>query len=117
VPAPWRSFTTGGHGIAEQPSRAQEWRPSPAARYCSPVLAERSNMQDRPTLYLTPMHAAKDKLTELIANIRVALSHVRAVAEQLPQTNRWKTFVGYVVEKITHPLPSWHSPDRLALGG
>jgi hypothetical protein len=69
------------------------------------------------TLYLTPMHAAKDKLIELIANIRVALSHVRAVAEQLPQTNRWKTFVDYVVAKITRPLPSWHSPDRLALGG
>jgi hypothetical protein len=73
-------------------------------------------MQDRPTLYLTPMHAAKDKLTELIANIRVALSHVRAVAEQLPQTNRWKTFVDYVVEKITRPFPSWHPPERLALG-
>ena len=32
------------------------------------------------TLYLTPMHAAKDKLMALIANIRAALSHVRAVA-------------------------------------
>jgi hypothetical protein len=32
------------------------------------------------TLYLTPMHAAKDKLLEVIANIRAALSHVRAVA-------------------------------------
>jgi hypothetical protein len=44
------------------------------------------------------------------------LSHVRAVAEQLPQTNRWKTFVDYVVEKITRPFPSWHPPERLALG-
>jgi hypothetical protein len=68
------------------------------------------------TLYLTPMHAAKDKLIELIANIRVALSHVRAVAEQLPQANRWKTFVDYVVAKITCPLPPWHPPERLALG-
>jgi len=34
------------------------------------------------------MHAAKDKLIELIANIRAALSPVRAVAEQLPQTER-----------------------------
>jgi hypothetical protein len=68
------------------------------------------------TLYLTPMHAAKDKLIELIANIRVALSHVRTVAEQLPQANRWKTFVDYVVAKITCPLPPWHPPERLALG-
>jgi len=72
------------------------------------------------TLYLTPMHAAKDKLIELIANIRVALSHVRAVAEQLPQTNRWKTFVDYVVEKSpalcrrgTHPIgPHWAGNRR-----
>ena len=63
------------------------------------------------------MHAAKDKLIELIANIRGALSHVRAVAEQLPQTDRWKTFVDYVVAKITRPLPPWHPPDRLALVG
>ena len=69
------------------------------------------------TLYLTPMHAAKDKLMKLIANIRVALSHVRTVAEQLPQTDRWKTFLNYVVAKITRPLPQWLSPERLALVG
>ena len=69
------------------------------------------------TLYLTPMHAAKDKLIELLANILGALSHVRAVAEQLPKTDRWNTFVDYVVAKITRPLPPWHPPDRLALVG
>lgn len=69
------------------------------------------------TLYLTPMHAAKDKLLALIANIRAALSHVRTVAEQLPQTNRWNTFLDYVVAKITRPLPPWLPPDRLALAG
>ena len=69
------------------------------------------------TLYLTPMHAAKDKLLALIANIRAALSHVRAVAEQLPQTDRWKTFLDYVVAKITRPLPPWHPPDRIELAG
>ena len=52
-----------------------------------------------------------------IANIRAALSHVRAVAEQLPQTDRWKTFLDYVVAKITCPLPPWHRPDRLAMVG
>ena len=69
------------------------------------------------TLYLTPMHAAKDKLIELLANILGALSHVRAVAEQLPKTDRWNKFVDYVVAKITRPLPPWHPPDRLALVG
>lgn len=69
------------------------------------------------TLYLTPMHAAKDKLLALITNIRAALSHVRAVAEQLPLTDRWKTFLDYVVAKITRPLPPWHRPDRLAMAG
>jgi hypothetical protein len=61
------------------------------------------------------MHAAKDKLIALIANIRAALHHVRTVAEQLPQTDRWKTFLDYVVAKITRPLPPWIPPDQLAL--
>ena len=69
------------------------------------------------TLYLTPMHAAKDKLLALIANIRAALSHVRAVAEQLPQADRWKTFLDYVVAKITRPLPPWLPSDRLTAAG
>jgi hypothetical protein len=69
------------------------------------------------TLYLTPMHAAKDKLLALIANIRAALSHVRAVAVQLPQTDRWTTFLDYVVRRITRPLPPWYPPNQLAMKG
>jgi Transposase DDE domain group 1 len=65
------------------------------------------------TLYLTPMHAAKDKLMALIANIRAALSHVRAVAEQLPATHRWTAFLNYVVAKITRPLPPWIPPAQI----
>ena len=57
------------------------------------------------TLYLTPMHAAKATLLLLIANIRRALSHVAAVAEQYPATDRWKTFLDYVVARIVPPLP------------
>jgi hypothetical protein len=56
------------------------------------------------TVYLTAMHGARDKLMEYLANIRAALRHVRAVAEQLPQINRWQVFVDYVVAKITRPL-------------
>jgi hypothetical protein len=69
------------------------------------------------TLYLTPMHAATGKLMALIANVRAALSHVRAVAEQLPQTNRWTTLLNYVVAKITRPLPPWLAPKQLMATG
>ena len=69
------------------------------------------------TLYLTPMHAATGKLMALLANIRAALSHVRAVAEQLPSTNRWTAFLNYVVAKITRPLPPWIAPKQLMATG
>jgi hypothetical protein len=49
------------------------------------------------------MHAAKETLMLMIANIRTALRHVRTVAEQLPTTDRWKTLLDYVVAKITQP--------------
>ncbi len=68
------------------------------------------------TLYLTPMHAAKDKVLALIANVHAALSHVRAVAQQLPGANRWKSFVDYVVAKITHTLPPWQTQNQLPVG-
>jgi Transposase DDE domain group 1 len=69
------------------------------------------------TLYLTPMHAATGKLMALLANIRAALSHVRAVAEQLPSTNRWTALLNYVVAKITRPLPPWIAPKQLMATG
>ncbi len=69
------------------------------------------------TLYLTPMHAAKDKLMALLANVRAALGHVRAVAEQLPSTNSWTTFLNYVVAKIIRPLPPWIPPAQLMGAG
>ena len=65
------------------------------------------------TLYLTPMHAATGKLMALLTNIRAALSHVRAVAGQLPNTDRWRTFLNYVVTKITRPLPPWLPSKQL----
>jgi hypothetical protein len=54
---------------------------------------------------------------DLIANIHAALSHVKAVAEQLPNTNRWRTFVDFVVAKITRHLPSWGPQNQLATSG
>jgi hypothetical protein len=69
------------------------------------------------TVYLTPMHAAKDKLVQLIVNIRAALSHVKAIAQQLPQSNRWQCFVDYVIARITRPLPPWQAQQPLAASG
>jgi len=69
------------------------------------------------TLYLTPMHAATGKLMALLANVRAALSHVRAVAEQLPGTNRWTALLNYVVAKITRPLPPWIPPAQIMGAG
>jgi hypothetical protein len=63
------------------------------------------------------MHAAKGKLLALIVNIRTALSHVRAVVEHLPQTDRWKTLLDYVVAKINRPLPPWITSDRITTAG
>jgi hypothetical protein len=57
------------------------------------------------TLHLTPMHASIATLTLLIANIRKALSHVKAVAEQFPAVDRWKTLLDYIVAKIIPPRP------------
>lgn len=69
------------------------------------------------TLYLTPMHAATGKLMALLANIHAALSHIKAVAEQLPNTDRWTAFLNYVVDKITRPLPPWIAPKQLMATG
>jgi hypothetical protein len=52
------------------------------------------------TVYLTPMHAAKENLMKLISNVRQALNHVKAIAEQLPSADRWKTLLAYIVARI-----------------
>jgi hypothetical protein len=68
------------------------------------------------TLHLTPMHAAKDKVLALIADMHVALSHVKAVAQQLPGCDRWKPVVDHVVAKITRKLPPWQTQNRFTVG-
>ena len=60
------------------------------------------------TLYLRTMRAARTALMLFIANIRVALSHVRKVAEQSPSTDRRKTLLDYIVARI---IP--HRPRKL----
>lgn len=57
------------------------------------------------TLYLTPMHAARDKLMAMVNNIREALAHIKRVAEQLPNLDRWNTFLTYLIRQIYLPTP------------
>ena len=55
-------------------------------------------------LYLTPMHAKLKTIKALIVNIRAALAHVKAAAEQMPNVDRWATLVRYVSQRITATL-------------
>lgn len=57
------------------------------------------------TLYLTAMHAAGKRLIALISNIRLALAHVKVIAEQLPTIDRWHVLLNYIVSKITRRPP------------
>jgi hypothetical protein len=62
------------------------------------------------------MHAAKENLMKLISNVRQALNHVKAIAEQLPSADRWKTLLAYIVPRIIPkrtsrlPIPGAFSP-------
>ena len=51
-------------------------------------------------LYLTPLHAKFETIKTLIANIRAALQHVKATAEQMPTVDRWATLVRYICQRI-----------------
>jgi hypothetical protein len=46
------------------------------------------------------MHAARENLIKLIFNVRKALNHVKAIAEQVPSAGRWKTLLAYIVARI-----------------
>ena len=69
------------------------------------------------TLYLTAMHAAGKSLIALISNIRLALAHVKMIAEQLPTIDRWHVLLNYIVSKITRrPPPIYDQLFALELG-
>ncbi len=65
------------------------------------------------TLYLTPMRGKATILKSLIANIRAALQHDRAAAEQFKAIDRWVTLLRYVSEKITTVIGPFMPPDTL----
>lgn len=51
-------------------------------------------------LYLTPLHAKAKTIRTLIANVRAALQHVKAIAEQLPASDPWATLLRYICQRI-----------------
>lgn len=51
-------------------------------------------------LYLTPLHGKLQTIKALIVNIRAALQHVKAIAEQLPRIDRWATLLRYICQRI-----------------
>lgn len=51
-------------------------------------------------LYLTPLHAKVQTVKTLVANVRAALQHVRAIAEQLPARDPWSTLLRYICQRI-----------------
>jgi hypothetical protein len=55
-------------------------------------------------LYLTPLHAKTRTIKVLVANIRAALEHVKAAAEQLPTIDRWAALVRYICQRIAPSL-------------
>ena len=69
------------------------------------------------TLYLTPMHGKAHVLKSLIANIRAALQHVRATAEQFKTADPWTVLMRYVSEKIAPTLGPFRPPDALPATG
>ena len=65
-------------------------------------------------LYLTPLHAKFDTIRTLVANIRAALQHVKATAEQIPKVDRWATLVRYICQRIVVEIAA--NPALKALG-
>ncbi len=55
-------------------------------------------------LVLTPLHAKAQTIKSLVANIRAALHHVKATAEQLPTIDPWATLVRYICQRIAPSL-------------
>ena len=68
-------------------------------------------------LYLTPLHASTQTIKTLITNIRAALQHVKAIAEQLPSLDRWATLLRYICQRIAPSIPPIPPSAQLAATG
>lgn len=58
-----------------------------------------------------------ETIKALIVNIRAALQHVRAIAEQLPNTDRWATLLRYICQRIAPSITAPTFPTTLAASG
>jgi hypothetical protein len=68
-------------------------------------------------LYLTPLHAKVQTIKTLIANIRAALQHVKAIAEQLPKRDSWSTLLRYICHRIVSSIAPVPCPPALSPSG
>ena len=66
---------------------------------------------------LTPLHGKVNLLKSLIANIRAALQHVKAAAEQFKTADRWAVLLRYVSDRIAATLPPFKPPPWLSATG
>ena len=69
------------------------------------------------TLYLTPLHGKANLLKRLITNIRAALQHVKAAAEQLEPADRWAVLLRNVSDRIAPALGPFKPPAWLLATG
>ena len=51
-------------------------------------------------LLITLTHAAGDRIQAMLAAIRMGLDHVLATAPQLPNRERWRALVRYIIDQI-----------------
>jgi len=72
-----------------------------------------TNSSGQTTLYLTPLHGKVALLKSVIANIRDALQHVKAAAEQIKTTDRWAVLLRYVSNKIAPVIGPFRLPQAL----
>ena len=73
------------------------------------AIGKAANHGGQTQLYLTPLHAKVPSIKAPVVNIRAALQHVKSVAEQLPNVDRWATLLRYICQRfaptITTPMP------------
>ena len=55
--------------------------------------------------YLTQMHSDVGLIKSTIANVRAAIGHVGAAAEQSPKLDRWATPQAYIRRRIVCQIP------------
>jgi hypothetical protein len=63
-------------------------------------------------LLITLTHAAGDQIQAMLAAIRAGLDNVRATAPQLPNRERWRALVHYIIDQILTAKAAQAPPSR-----